>query len=51
MDVTFWVLDLLYEWTAVQAERNASAHVIAEAQPAEPELKRGNWFKEQKFNN
>ena len=35
----------------MQAERNASAHVIAEAQSAEPELKRGNWFKEQKFNN
>ena len=48
IDVTFWTLGLLYEWTAVQAERNVGAHVIAEAQPAEPELKRGNWFKKTK---
>ena len=45
MDVTFWRLGLLYERTAVQAECNVGAHVITEAQPAEPELKRGNWFK------
>ena len=44
----FGVLACYMSELRCKVERNGSAHVIAEAQPAEPELKREKWFKKQK---